>query len=364
MSLNPIELVGGLINTANVIKADLVAWVKGRVPQVLADATELRNTILAGQNVVKLKSTGVDYRLDTSDTTTSDDGVTCIVSADAFRFKALVASTTVSGIVELATDAEAMAMSDALRVLTPSNLAAVLAFDVQTFTASGVWTKPPVGRFALIQIVGAGGGGARRSAGNGSGGGPGGYVELLLPLSSLGSTETVTIGLGGAVQAVDNTVGWPGGLTSFGAHITMYGGRGGSHAAAGTLLMGGGSGYFSDIWTAGADNSSGLLQGAHVITTLAPYFCGLNGAAATGTLATNAVQTFPLVGYSGPAGGAGHCTTTAASGVANTSIKAGNGGAGNAAGPGGNGASPGGGGGSGTTQGGSGGNGRIIVTVF
>src|SRR6185503_9262175 len=117
------------------------------------------------------------------------------------------------------------------------NITAALALDVQAFTASGTWTKPAQGRLALVQIIGAGGGGSRRSAGHGSGGGPGGYVEILLQLSSLGATETVTIGAGGAVQTTDNTNGNPGGITSFGSHFTMYGGRGGDQAAAGTLVV-------------------------------------------------------------------------------------------------------------------------------
>lgn len=87
MSANPIDLVGGLVSAVSVIKADLVAWVKGRVPQVLADATELRNTTLVGQSVVVLKSNGGQYQLDTADVTSADDGSTCIISSDGYRFK-------------------------------------------------------------------------------------------------------------------------------------------------------------------------------------------------------------------------------------------------------------------------------------
>jgi hypothetical protein len=36
MTANPIDLVGGLATTSNVAKADLIAWAKARVPQVLA----------------------------------------------------------------------------------------------------------------------------------------------------------------------------------------------------------------------------------------------------------------------------------------------------------------------------------------
>lgn len=100
MSANPINLVGGLATSANVIKSDLVAWVLARVPQVLADITELRNTVLAGQLVVTLLSNGSYYRQDTADTTTADDGVNCILSGDVSpkRFKPMTALAMVSSL--------------------------------------------------------------------------------------------------------------------------------------------------------------------------------------------------------------------------------------------------------------------------
>lgn len=87
MTANPVDLIGGLATTANVVKADISAWAKARVPQVMANATEIRNTTLASQIVVFLKSLDRFYFLDTSDTTTADDGITCIISGDGFRFK-------------------------------------------------------------------------------------------------------------------------------------------------------------------------------------------------------------------------------------------------------------------------------------
>lgn len=89
MSANPIDLVGGLATTANVVKADISAWAKARVPQVLANATEVRNTTLAAQLMLVLKASGIQYFLDSTDTTTADDGVNCIISSDGFRFKPL-----------------------------------------------------------------------------------------------------------------------------------------------------------------------------------------------------------------------------------------------------------------------------------
>src|SRR6266702_458712 len=89
MTANPVDLITGLTTTAPVVKGDLSAWAKARVPQVMADATELRNTTLAGQAAISLKTTGQNYFLDTADTTTADDGLTCIISADGKRFKLL-----------------------------------------------------------------------------------------------------------------------------------------------------------------------------------------------------------------------------------------------------------------------------------
>lgn len=106
MTVNPIEQIGGLISTANVPKADVVAWAKMRVTQVLADAAELRNISLAGQVAVEVKSLRQSYYLDPADTTTADDGVTCIISADGYRFKP--AYLFPSGALVGTTDAQAL----------------------------------------------------------------------------------------------------------------------------------------------------------------------------------------------------------------------------------------------------------------
>jgi len=102
--------------------------------------------------------------------------------------------------------------------------------DTQTFTASGTWTKP-AGKIALVECWGAGGSGQRVGSGTGVGGQGGAYVSTLIPLSSLGATETVTIGAGGASKTADGN-GNEGGNTTFGAHLTAKGGAGGNVADA------------------------------------------------------------------------------------------------------------------------------------
>jgi hypothetical protein len=239
----------------------------------------------------------------------------------------------------------------------------------QIFTGSGTWTKPTVGGIARIEIWGSGGGGARQATGSGSGGGGGGYEVVWMLLSSLGATETVTIGTGGATQSTDATNGIAGGVTTFGAHITMYGGRGGIRGGAGSAYQGGGAGGLIDVWSAGADNacSGGINSSAgYTARVVGNNFVVVSACPGSGVTSGNVVATASTVSYSvlGGGGGGGHCTTGTVSGVGATSTGGGNGGAGNAAGAGVAGSSPGGGGGSGTTSGGAGGNGKIIVTVW
>lgn len=116
------------------------------------------------------------------------------------------------------------------------------AADQQVFTSSGTWTKPSgfsAKAYAFIQAWGAGGGAARQGVANtAAGGGGGGYSERWILLSSLGATETVTIGAGGAGRSGSTGNGSAGGNTTFGSLVTAYGGGGGGSSGFG----GGGGG--------------------------------------------------------------------------------------------------------------------------
>lgn len=72
MTDHPITAVGGLTDTSNVPKADLVAYEKTYVPLRLANAQALRDLDLTGSWLVFIA--GLAYTRDTSDTTASDDG--------------------------------------------------------------------------------------------------------------------------------------------------------------------------------------------------------------------------------------------------------------------------------------------------
>src|SRR3990167_4649394 len=108
--------------------------------------------------------------------------------------------------------------------------------NVETFNASGTWTKPSSGTIAFIQVWGGGGSGGKGTGSQpGGGGGGGGYNEMWISLASLGSTETVTVGAGGAASLGNGNAG---GNSTFGTFLTGFGGGGGS----GTSANGGGGG--------------------------------------------------------------------------------------------------------------------------
>ena len=217
--------------------------------------------------------------------------------------------------------------------------------NVQTFNSSGTWTNPTlngtqVGRLARIQVWGGGGGGSRSEIINEiCGGAGGGYVEVTVPLSTLGSTVSVTIGSGGAGRTGSNGVGSNGGNSSFGSVATAYGGRGGT-VNTGLAIGGNGHGVYTNDFSPSSDL---VWNGGY----------GTPGIDTSRRIARSSV-------YGGGAGGCGPSIGDRQQG--GVSQFGGNGGDASAAGT-----QPGGGGGGGNNpivNGANGAAGRVIVTCF
>ncbi|WP_088347776.1 hypothetical protein [Rhodomicrobium sp. R_RK_3] len=157
----------------------------------------------------------------------------------------------------------------------------------QVFTSSNTWSKPSEGTIALIEAWGGGGGGAI-----GAGGGGGAYVRRIMPLSALAGTVSVTVGAGGNSS--------DGGNSSFGSHVTAYGGAvaqgggsGGPGAGGGGLLAKGvqaGAGgtpngrLGADTWGGNDGESNPFGGGGDGLggTNIPASFFGGGGGAGTG----------------------------------------------------------------------------------
>lgn len=111
--------------------------------------------------------------------------------------------------------------------------------DYQAFTSSGTWTKPDAGNMALIECWGGGGSGAKLSVSGDrfvTGGCGGMYTYRVLRLSELSSTESVTVGAGGAAVTSDG-YGNDGGVSSLGSVCSAKGGGGGVWSDTSTIAI-------------------------------------------------------------------------------------------------------------------------------
>ena len=104
-------------------------------------------------------------------------------------------------------------------------------YELYTQSGSYTWTKPsdidetkPI----LVHVWGAGGCGVDYHNGGASpyGGGGGGLAVKLIDVTSLGSTETITIGAGSRIYT------GIGGTSSFGSHCSATGGNSGNNSTA------------------------------------------------------------------------------------------------------------------------------------
>mgnify|MGYP007086240288 CR=1 FL=1 len=289
---------------------------------------------------------------------------------------------------------------------------------VRQYTAGDTWTRPANLKelFVLVAAGGGGGGAAGQRVGGatgGSGGGGGMVRWLRIPASSLGLTETITIGaggsggIGGTGSASAGTNGGTGGTTSFGSHISAAGGSGGLRGETSGTITGGAGGTIAGIRfflpgaaggqaQAGASGSaggngwsqtvSGASGGGGGSSTSTPASWG--GGNGGGVLKWNGSSWVAVAGPTGPAanGGAGGngsddiCLHILQSLSVGASIGLGTGGAGGAGNTGtgsavglrgGKGGRAAGGGGGGSTQGGTGGNGGnggagfcILVEIY
>jgi len=216
------------------------------------------------------------------------------------------------------------------------------AVTVNTYTASTTWTKADYPGLSFVQVIvtaggGGGGEGETDAAGDdaaGGGGGAGGTSISMISASSLGTTETVIVGVGGA-----------GGSSGIGANNASNNGANGQPSAFGSHASSspgfGGTGIFTTAAIIGRPGGSG---GA---TTLAVGDIKLGGGGGGSGQATAVFSQGGSGGasYWGGGGAGGSMVSAVGADVGDHGVAYGSGGGGGVAvdinnvGPGGNGAS-------------------------
>jgi len=162
---------------------------------------------------------------------------------------------------------------------------------VRVFTGSGTYTKPAGLVRAIVTVLGGGGGGGgalTTGTGEGSmgaGGAGGGASTRYLAASSIGATEAVTVGAGGA-GGVGDADGAGGGSSSFGSLVVATGGGGGGRVSNGPLaavVTGGNGGSASgttDIGYTGEGGGIGFRTAGGVLVVGGAGGCSAYGGGA------------------------------------------------------------------------------------
>lgn len=239
--------------------ADTVATVDGVILGIAQGAGTAGNAITGGVllNGIDPINTGLTagatyYASNTAGAISSSVGTTTKAIGKANSIGALIFDANFTTL-PTQKEKDAMAGGGDFGIPSSTNKFITQAFTVakiptkQLFASSGTYTKPAGLVYAVVETIGGGGGGggvdSSSSSGAGAGGGGGGgYSRRTLAATSIGATETVTVGTGGAGGlGVTPATGGTGVTSTFGSLVSASGGTGGL-AGNGTTQGAGGAG--------------------------------------------------------------------------------------------------------------------------
>lgn len=180
------------------------------------------------------------------------------------------------------------------------------------FTSSGSWQRPPGYNKFFVEVVSGGGSGAVRSTtGNAGGGAAGTTFQQTISASAFvaaGSSETITVGSGGASVASSNAngnIGGHSGLTING--VTWATGGGSATAATSAALASGAAGGLGDDAFSSATSVT-----SYSFTVAGDSFAAQQQVLVGGSVTTGNV---PSGGIGGINAGSGGAASSAAGGV-------------------------------------------------
>ncbi len=307
-------------------------------PSAVQSITAVSNTIAANSAMVEVNP-NADYTM-TSAPTIADGviGQMLTITADSTETNDVVLQdqdTLASSNLQLGSTAREITAGKVLTLIFDGADWVEVAYttesaDIRTYTSgANTWNKPIGAKAVYVVCVGGGGGGGGGVGGNagsarigGGGGGGGAMAERWILPADLAATVTATVGAGGNggngnVGAAGSN-GTAGGNSTFGAHLTCYGGGYGKGAVAAQASAGGGGGGSAG---AGANGASATNVGGLPAVTAGAN--GISGQGGGGNIGTNNGK----AEYGG-GGGNGSSATPGAAGAGGSSIYGAGGGGG------------------------------------
>lgn len=186
------------------------------------------------------------------------------------------------------------------------------SFTKYETTGTFTWTKPAGVTTVIVFCWGGGGSGGKHDSDGGGGGAGASCVIGFLAASDLSSSETITVGAGGTSRT-SNDYGQSGANSSFGSHVTGYGGLGGFRNSSTDEDYAEGS----RAWGVGDYNAGGAFFDSNALDI---FSGGSGGKSYTSVVGGNAVFGGGGGGGIGEAGGTSVFGGNGGAGVVNTAV--------------------------------------------
>lgn len=207
--------------------------------------TITNKTINSSANTLQLNGNTITSAASVLDLISATAGAVLVRDATAWTFAAPSSAGTVL---------TSNGTSTAASFQAPGAAAAASVLNI--YSSNTTWNKSAGLVFIKATVKGGGGGGGNGAAGNGAGGGgESGMACKTILAASLSTSETVTVGAGGAAGADGDT-------SSFGALVTSLGGKLGVAAASGGAGGVGGKSTLGQMSAQGLSGSSGSTAGS------------------------------------------------------------------------------------------------------
>lgn len=321
--------------TAN-ITYDATAYATGNIT-LATSGTATPNLIPAlagGTGATNVATTGTLLRgngtgfIPTTTTYPATDAINTIRFFSSANVAGNIATANNAALYTGATGIPAMTALGNSKILASNSSGVIagrsLSVVIQVITATGTYTPTTGMQYVQIEIVAGGGGGGGcaltgASQFSGAAGGSGGECAVgIFSASTIGASQSVTIGAAGTAGTAGNNSGGNGGTTSVGALISAgggFGGGGGGAQTTGSTVGGPSGGGVVNPGTGGSYRFSGATGGSGIVSPVANIINGGPGGVSRfsgggGTTLNSAG--FPAAGYGGGGSGASRTASSAA----------------------------------------------------